>query len=257
MEHLAARLAEVPRGATSVDFARRSGVGRTTLHRIAAGQVEPTLATLRELAIAHGYELTVDLAPLSDPHAAAALRQLVDPAFEGITPEEVSPEDAGAVRDWVTRLERYDDVDVAAVTAARASSLLHRKGAIYLRGDNSAKRLGSAGSASGREWAISGAAALKLVTETDVVGPSVLWVDGDADATSRLLLDTHRRVDNAAAAEVVVATAHPSVFVDEYRDGPIRYVAPTQLLLDCVGLGGMLEATALLVQQSWSQAGVI
>jgi transcriptional regulator with XRE-family HTH domain len=254
MEHLAKRLAEVPPGATSVDFARRSGVGRTTLHRIAAGKVEPTLATLRELAIAHGYELTVDLAPLSDPHAAAALRHLVDPAFEGVTPEEVSPEGAGAVRDWVTRLERYDDLDVAAVTAARASSLLHRKGGIYLRGDNSAKRLASAGSASGQEWAIS--AALQVVTGADVSGPSVLWVDGDAAATSRLLLDTHRRVENAAAANVVVATAHPSVFVDEYRDGPIRYVAPIQLLLDCIGLGGGLEASALLVQQSWSQAEV-
>lgn len=257
MEHLTERLAAVPPGATSVDFARRSGIGRTTLHRIAAGKVEPTLATLRELAIAHGYELTVGLAPLSDPHAAAALRHLVDPAFESITPEQVSPEDAEAVRDWLTRLERYDNVDVAAVTAARASSLLHRRGAIYLRGDNSAKRLGSAGSASGQEWAISGAAALQFVTGTDIAGPSVLWVDGEADATSRLLLDTHRRVENAAVANVVVARAHKSVLVDEYRDGPIRYVAPTQLLLDCMGLGGMLEATALLVQQSWSEAGVI
>lgn len=256
MEHLAARLAEVPPGATSVDFARRSGVGRTTLHRIAAGKVEPTLATLRELAIAHGYELTVDLVPLSDPHAAAALRHLVDPVLQGITPEEVSPEDAGAVRDWITRLERYDDIDVAAVTAARASSLLHRTGAIYLRGGNSAERLGSAGSASRQEWAISGAAALQVVTGTDVAGPSVLWVAGDADATSGLLLDTHRRIESPAAASVIVATAHPSVFVDEYRDGPIRYVAPIQLLLDCVGLGGMLEATALLAQKSWSQAGV-
>lgn len=257
MEQLVARLAEVPPGATSVDFARRAGVGRTTLHRIAAGQVEPTLATLRELAIAHGYELTIGLTPLSDPAAAAAVRHLVDPAFDGVSPEEVSPGDAREVDAWIARLERYDDVDAAAITAARASSLLHRNGATFLRGDNSATRLASAGDASGQTWAVSGAAALRVVTATEAEGPSVLWVDGAAEEVSRFLLDTHRRVDSAAAANVIVAPAHPSVFVDEYRDGPIRYVAPIQLLLDCIGLGGMLEATALLVQQSWSEAGVV
>lgn len=254
---IAARLAEPPDGVSTVDFARRTGLGRATLHRLVTGSTDTTLTTLRELAIAQGYDVSVDLVPLSDPCAAAALRHLVDPALEGVSPEAVSPEDADDVRDWIARLERYEDVDTAAIAAARASSLLHRKGAIYLRGDNSAKRLGSAGNASGGDWAISGSAALEVVTAVDIAGPSVLWVDRDVEAASRLLLDTHRRVESAAAANVVVAAAHPSVFVDPFREGPIRYVAPTQLLLDCIGLGGMLEANGLLVQQSWSQAGVI
>lgn len=251
-----ARLAEVPPGITSVEFARRSGVGRTTIHRIAAGTTEPTLGTLRELAIAHGLDLRLELVPLSDPHAAAAARHLVDPAFEGLAPADVSPDDAADVEAWIERLERFDDLDTAVISAARASSLLHRRGAVLLRGDRSAKRLASAGHASRGSWAVSGASALERITGAPVDGPSVLWVGRDAEAAASLLLDTHQRVENAAGATVIVAVAHPSVFVDAHVEDSLRYVAPNQLVLDAIGLGGALEASALFAQSSWFEDGV-
>lgn len=255
MEHIAQRLAETPEGVTSVEFARRAGVGRTTIHRIANGESEPSLGTLRELAIVHGYDLELTLVPLSDPTAAAALRHLVDPAFSALPPSDIDASTADAVDEWMTRLRRYPDTDHAAVAAARASSLLYRRGARVLRGDRSAARLASAGDASGAHWALSGAAGLSYVTGNEVDGVAVLWVDRDPDEVSRYLLDTHRSVENAAAAQVIVARAHPSVFVDEHRGGPFVYVAPTQLLLDSIGLGGLTEATALLVQHGWSMGG--
>lgn len=256
MEQLAARLAEPPDGVSSVEFARRSGVGRTTIHRIANGTVEPTLSTLRELAIAHLYSLKLELVPLSDPLAAVALRMLVDPAFEKLDAEEVSPDDPAGLGAWIERLRRFDDVDTAAITAARASSLLHRDGAVFLRGDRSGRRLASAGEASGQTWALSGAAGLEYATGAPVPGPGILWVDEDAASAASLLLDTHRGVESAAVADVIVARAHPAVFVDRYADGPFWYVAPTQLLLDSIGLGGAAEEAAKLVWRSWSESGV-
>jgi transcriptional regulator with XRE-family HTH domain len=256
MEQIAAQLAEPPEGVSSVEFARRSGVARTTIHRIANGTVEPTLSTLRELAIAHLFSLKLELVPLSDPLAAVALRVLVDPAFEKLDVEEVDPDDPADLEAWVERLRRFDDVDTAAVTAARASSLLHREGAVFLRGDHSGRRLASAGEASGQTWALSGAAGLEYVTGSPVEGPSILWVDEDAASAASLLLDTHRRVESAAGAHVIVARAHPAVFVDRHADGLLWYVAPTQLLLDSIGLGGAVEETAMLVQRSWSESEV-
>lgn len=257
MRQMVAKLAEAPTGVSSVEFARRSGVGRATIHRLATGASEPTLATLRELAIAHGYDLDLRLLPLSDPHAAAALRHLTDPAFEALTPEDVDRESAQEVHEWIARLERYDDIDRAAVAAARASALLERRGAVYLRGEHSASRLASAGDSFGEGWALSGATGLEFVTGSAVDGVGVLWVAGDAEAAARTLYDTHRRVEHPAGANVVVASAHPSVFVDVHLAGPIRFVAPTQLMLDSIGLGGMTEATALVVQLGWSEGRVV
>lgn len=257
VRQLVAKLAEAPPGVSNVEFARRSGVGRATIHRLATGTSEPTIATLRELAIAHGYDLDLRLVPLSDPNAAAALRHLVDPAFEKLIPADVDAATAREVGEWISRLERYDDIDRAAVAAARASALLEREAAVYLRGEHSAARLASAGDASGKAWAISGASGLEFVTGSVVNGVGVLWVDGDAESAARTLYDTHRRVENSAGANVVVARAHPSVFIDVHQDGPIRFVAPTQLMLDSIGLGGLTEVTALDVQRGWSEDGVV
>lgn len=245
-------LADPPEGLSAVEYARRAGVNRTTIHRIAVGAVDPSLDTLRELAIAHGYDLRVELTPLSDPLAAAALRHLVDPAFEHLTPAEVDPASADGVEQWIERLNRIDDVDDAATTAGRAASLLHREGAVYLRGETSGLRLASAGDASGQRWAVSGAAALSALGEAPIAAPSVLWVSEDARAAADFLRDTHLLVENSASATVVVARAHPSVFVDAFERSRVQYVAPIQFLLDAFGFEGALGEAALRLRDHWA-----
>lgn len=252
MQQLARALAAPPDGLSAVEYARRAGVNRTTIHRIAVGAVDPSLGTLRELAIAHGYDLRVELRPLSDPLAAAALRHLLDPAFEHLTPAEVDPASADEVERWIERLNRINDVDDAAITAGRAASLLHRDGAVYLRGDNSGLRLASAGDASNQRWAISGAAALPTFGEAPIAAPSVLWVAEDAKAAADLLRDTHLLVEHAASAHVVVARAHPSVFVDDVERSRVNYVAPIQFLLDAFGFEGALDEAALRLRDTWA-----
>jgi len=230
---------------SAVDFARLSGVNRSTIHRIAKGQTDPSLQTLRELAIVHGLDLDLRLRPLSDPAAATAARILLDQAMTGwpATPDETR---------WANRLEPLEDPISITTTAGRASAPAEREGAVLLRGDQSALRLASAGVAGGGPWAISGRAALAYAEGTDIAsGPSVLWVT-DPVKTSRMLLDTHRPVTSPANAQVVVAPASSSVFVDFWEAGPIRFVAPMQMLLDCIGLGNELEQAALQIAEGWS-----
>lgn len=232
------------------EIARRAGVNRSTIHRIAAGRVDPALATLRELAIVHGMDLDISLVPLSDPDAASAARYLLDAASVEI---ELSP----GIREWIERLNRLGreegiDPYLVLATAARASSLLHRRGARLFRGEAGALRLASAGDAAGGDWAVSGKAAIEFGREGDARGPSVLWVD-DVARASRLFADTHKPVVSPLNAHVIVAEANPTVFTDAYTAGAVRYVAPIQMLLDCIGFGGELEAAAETIAQRWSE----
>lgn len=246
MQHTIDELALPPEGTTARDFARIVGVNRSTLHRIAAGDVQPTIATLRELAIAHGLELQLATSPLSDPDAAAAARVLLDDAH----PEAVS----AGIRDWVERLARRSPsgapIEILR-SAAEASSLRHRDGAVYLRGSDVARRLASAGEASRGRWAVSGRAALAL-SNPAAVGPSVLWVE-DVERAGRLLGDTHTPAAAARSAQVIVAELNDSVEVDAFELGWARYVAPVQMLLDCIGLGGPLAVAAEAIAKGWDR----
>jgi len=249
MHQLIERIAQPPAGITASEFARRAGVNRSTLHRIASGAVEPSLATLRELAIAHGLDVSVTLTPLSDPDAAIAARHLLDDSVES---EPTSP----GVRDWMARLQRLvpelsDPVEIVSV-AGRASSLLQRRDAVFLRGESSGLRLASAGTASDAPWAVSGRAAIDYGRERGSRGPSVLWTDDPARAAS-VLSDTHEVVGSPLNAHVVVVRANPTIFIDTLAAGPVRYVAPIQMLLDCIGLGGDLEQEAEQIATGWSQ----
>lgn len=247
MQHLLQGLAAPPTGTTALDFARTVGVNRSTLHRIAAGDVEPTLSTLRELAIAHGLELQLATAPLSDPDAAAAARVLLDPAH----PEPTST----AIQAWVERLERRhpDGAPIQILhAAARASTLQHRPGAVYLRGSDAALRLASAGEASRGRWAVSGRAALALGNADAPRGPSVLWAE-DVERAAQLLTETHTSAAAPRTAHVIVAELNDSVEIDAFELDRVRYVAPIQMLLDCIGLGGELAQAAEAIAKEWDR----
>ena len=220
------------------DVAQRAGVARSTMLRIAQGSVSPTLSTLREIAIACGLDIDIVAGPLSDPAAAEAARVMLEYGY--------TPSDPAAAADWVARLERTAGADPVEIARAAgiASSLLARRAARYLTGRADLLRVASAGDGSHSPWAISGAPPL------DTFGTIVLWAD-DADRAARLLSETLTPAHSPSTASVIVAPAHPGVYVDSWTEGPVRYVAPVQMLLDAFGLDPHLRDVALELARSW------
>ena len=220
------------------DVAQRAGVARSTMLRIANGSVSPTLSTLREIAIACGLDIEVVARPLSDPAAAEAARVMLEDGY--------TASDAAATDAWVARLERTagtDPVEIVRVAGA-AASLLARPGAHLFTGRAELLRVASAGDGSRSGWAISGAPPL------GTSGTIVLWAD-DADRVARLLSESLQPTGDPSDATVVVAPAHPGIYVDSWTEGPVRYVAPVQMLLDALGLAPHLRETALAIARSW------
>jgi len=233
------------RDISDVDLARLSGVSRSTLNRIERGTVQPTLRSLREIAIAAGLDVEVSYRPLSDPAAARAARHILDDTFAAVT---MSDHDRG----WIARLGRIaGDYPVAIVeTAGIAASLLHRPGVIGITEPLSPLRLASAGDAAGGHWAISGASALNLIANGPEVisGPEVLYVD-DVERAWRLLEAPPRSHPEDAA--VILAPYGDEHSIDAWMSGPLQLVAPVQLLLDSVGLSGDIAELALTTARSW------
>ncbi|MGW4787876.1 helix-turn-helix domain-containing protein [Streptomyces sp. NPDC004230] len=55
---------------TVADMAERTGISRSTLHRLAAGTKQPSLTTLWTLH--HAYNIQLDTLVYNDPHTASA-----------------------------------------------------------------------------------------------------------------------------------------------------------------------------------------
>lgn len=233
---------------SDAELSRRSGASRSTIHRIDAGAVYPTFRTLRELAIAAGLDVHVEYSPLSDPDAARAARFLLDDAFDRIpkTAEDL---------EWLERLNRVASADdpISVVTeAGQSTDLHHRAGAILLTHSVDALRLASAGDATGADWAVSGRSALAAINETDHatgIGPDVLYVNDPQRAWR--LLEASPRAQHPASAGLIIAPLRGEHTVDAWASGRVRFVAPIQILLDCIGVGGGIGETALRIAESW------
>ena len=225
-------------GLTRSQVAQRAGLARSTLLRIEAGDTVPSLRTLRELAIACGLDIDIRTRPVSDPAAAEAARLMLEDGYQ--------PHDQAAADTWVERLTRQVGEDPVAITraAGRAASLTHRPGAFHLTGTVPLLRVASAGEGAGGTWAISGAPPL------GADGTIVLWSERP-DVAARLLTETARKATSPSVATVIVAAAHPGVFHDTWQEGPVRYVAPIQMLLDAFGLEPALQSAALDEARRW------
>ena len=232
---------------TSVELTERSGVSRMTQHRIDAGLSDSTIGTLRELALAAGFDLELNLVPVSDPDAAVAARSILDSA---VTSEDLT---RGA-SEWVTRLRRLtgpvnDPVDIVS-EAGRATAPLQRKGAILLLGDWDDLKLASAASASAAPWVVSGTPALRRIAETSAQpsGPAIVYT-ADPEAVARHL--AHFRPARPSTANLALLPLAPIVLVDSWEDGPVHLVAPVQAILDNIGLGGQNADIALATAREW------
>lgn len=238
-------IAESGRSASAV--ARRAGVSPSTVHRVVNGQVDPSLGTLRDIALACGVDLGLSARATSDPYAAAAARAMLEEGYDAPPADEVQA--------WVERLPRLAETDgpVGLVEAAAAASApLMRPGAALFTGTTTLGRVASAGDASKAPWAISGAAGLYLPTPGDPLPRvTILWT-ADPRASFHLLADaelkpTHRP-DRAALA---VLAAEPALFHGAFNRGLVRYAAPIQIVLDCISQGGTVGADAIEEAMSW------
>ena len=239
-ESLGSALAAV--SLTKTELARRAGLSRTTTQAVSEDPSRTRISTLREIALALGYDLSIDLEPASDPLAAAAARQLLG---------DLAP--APEYAEWVERLKRYspEGHPLAIVEeAAKVSSPQDRRGSVMLSGRNDADRLVSAGLASGSTWALSGGAALEALGTDAATETVVFWTD-DVKQVAELLGATHRRVNVSSAADVIVAPAHPSVFDGAGAVEDVVLVSPVQAIIDSYGVGGSDRLVAQRIADGW------
>ncbi|MDR7313723.1 transcriptional regulator with XRE-family HTH domain [Nocardioides luteus] len=233
-------------GLTARQVAVRAGVSASTVHRILNGQVSPSVATLHNITAACGLDLAMSTPVLSSAEAAAAARAILDENY----PAEVAPD----IELWATRLEAWAENDPVQIIeeAARASGVLHRADAVLLAGETTAGRLASAGEASGKQWALSGAAGLDLPAFDEAVARiSVLWCEDPNAVLPHVVGGSLRQTSSAHRASVVVAAADPDLFRGTFERDRIRYAAPIQIALDAISVGGDAAARAREEIRTW------
>ncbi|MGM7671786.1 helix-turn-helix domain-containing protein [Microbacterium sp. A93] len=248
-------------GRTPSATARATGLSRMTVHRLRDGVSSPTLATLRELALAAGYDIDVSLVPASDPAAAVAARVMADPATPPLDHLEewgmTDPGDVEAISTWVTRLERQGGHDPKRLLelAGRSSAPQHRKGARFFApkpGLTQEQIVEIANSAlGGLTGALSGVAAARVyLGHAPDPGPVVSWTN-DLAAVAQRLASTLREADEYQPAGVLLAPTMPAYFIDMMMPPAWDHqiVSPIQAAIDLYGLG--YEELANEITEGW------
>ncbi|WP_337002687.1 MULTISPECIES: hypothetical protein [unclassified Microbacterium] len=235
------------------ELARRADVSRTTALAATADPYRSRVDTLRELALALGYDISIELDRASDPLAAAAARVMLGEEFvrDGLDGRELDA--------WIARLRRYVDEDAhgdadiplvdLVAEAARLSGAHHRPGRVMFSGRNDADRLVAAGHASEAEWALSGAATLEALG-AEPGKTTVFWTE-DVTRVAGLLTATHRQVRVHTAADVIVAPAHVSVFAGATTFDDVNLVTPLQGIIDAFAAGGPDRRIAEAIAKDW------
>lgn len=231
------------------ELARRAGVSRNTEWSLRRDPSRANLGTLRELALACGLDLKIDVVAASDPYAAAAARVMV-----GDLPDD-NVDDHQQLSTWIARLQRWAPgaapLQIVEM-AAEVSAPQNRPGATFLIGRHDADRLASAALASEEPWALSGASALDAldIEPLSKNSPTVLWT-ARPDAVTALLLSTHRRTTVVSAANVIVAPLHQTALAGSASVGRIELVSPVQAIIDSLGIGGELGDAAHNIAGGW------
>lgn len=236
-------------GTTPSATARVTGLSRMTVQRVRDGISSPTMATLRELALAAGYDLDVSLVPASDPAAATAVRLLLDTALPSLDDLErggqSDPRDRTAITEWLARLERRHESDPQRLLAlaGRYSAPQHRTGARFFTprsGIDQLRTIEIASSALGKSaGALSGVAAARAyLGHAPDPGPVIIW-SSDADAIADRLAASFLEADGHQPAGVLVAPTSRTYFVDALTKPitPYAVVSPIQAAIDLYGLG--------------------
>jgi transcriptional regulator with XRE-family HTH domain len=230
-------------GLSAPTIARRAGVSTSTLHRVQHNQVDPSVGTLREIAVACGHHLALATRPLADP--AAAARFLLEDGYEPSLPD---------VELWVERLSRQagDDPVQIVETAGRASAPLHRHTSKLYASPIEVGRVASAGEASGGSWALSGMAGLKLPGLWErLPTPTIVWCE-DVRRVEQLLADADLiRATRPERTTLALVEADPALFTHSFEQDRVQYAAPIQIVLDSFSIGGVIGDIARREAQTW------
>ncbi len=242
-------------GGSRSELARRSGLSRNTEWLTRQDPGRANVKTIRELALACGYDLRIDLVPAYEPLAVIAARVLLGDLPAKLEAQPVNESDITA---WQERLQRYaapEDYLGIVGEAARLAAPQHSPEALFFAGRSDVRRLTSAAIASEAPWRLSGEAALDAMGAFGDGGPPeklpvVVW-SGAPATFGRFLAETHREVRVPGAADVVVAPLewHHEVGGVDLDRTPL--VSPVQAVIDSVGLGGGLAAAARRLMESW------
>jgi transcriptional regulator with XRE-family HTH domain len=237
----------VAAGLSAPAVARRAGVSGSTVHRILNDAVDPSIGTLREIALACGFDIDLAARPLSDPRAAAAARAMLERGY-------IPPPDHEIDR-WRERLMRTagggGPVEIVKAAAA-ASSPLHRAGAVLLSGEVTLARVASAGDASKKRWAVSGAAGLYLPSPSSTVpAATVLWCEDVRTVTHLLAEADLRQARHRDRVVLAVVAGEPELFAGSFADSIVRYAAPIQIIIDCLAQSGAVADDAIEEAMSW------
>jgi hypothetical protein len=217
------------------------------VHRILNDAVDPAIGTLREIALACGIDIDLAARPLSDPRAAAAARTMLERGY--IPPGD--PE----VDMWRERLMRMagrgGPVEIVKAAAA-SSSPLHRARAVLFSGEVALARVASAGDASKKRWAISGAAGLYLPPPSSAApAVTVLWCEDVRTVTHLLAEADLRQTHHLDRVVLAVVAGEPELFAGSFAEGIVRYAAPIQIIIDCLAQSGAVADDALEEAMSW------
>jgi len=234
-------------GLSSNRLSQLAGISQSTMSRVLGGRVDPAVGTLVEIALACGLDLDLATRPSSDPAAARAARAMLEAGF---------PADGDAhLSQWRERLTRFSgatDPISLLTTAARYASPLMRPGVELFGGEITVGQLASAGDAAQGLWALSGAAGLTLPEPHEFVpATTILWTQNTRRVVQLLTDSRLERTTRPARATVAVLVAEPALFTHAFTQGIVRYVAPIQLMLDCLAQGGAVAADALAEVESW------
>lgn len=217
--------------------------------------MQPSLSTVREIALSLGYDAEVRISPAADPVAATAARYLYDSAF----PDDYIEQNPGIQREldaWLERFDRWQATEPTDIVplAGRLSSPGARPAASWFDplvdgdADDLMAVAASAGQASGENWLLSGTAAASVLTSRDELGAVLLWVD-DTPSACRHLSRTLRPRATPAPAGVVVVPRTGTEDIDPLVRGALRFVAPLQAVLDLYGIG--LGDAAEAIMEGW------
>jgi transcriptional regulator with XRE-family HTH domain len=219
-----------------MDAAVYSGVPKSNIYRYLSGEAEPTLAVLEE--IARACDLSLDIAPkrLSDPYAAQAVKNMLEPSDTEAPSEVLS---------WIERITRrhphndYDVIHIGGVAAAPT----YRHGAHYFRGDIHTLTVASAGDFTNKNWALSGAPVLEALDLSGAFIPVVLWAE-DADLAAAALKQSATELPHPDGANILIVPAHHGECDGSIAMAGVRLVSVLQGLIDVVSFGD--EAAGLV-----------
>lgn len=230
--------------------AQLSGISRMTLKRLKDGSVTPNFTTLREIAIALGFDIQLKVVPASDGDAAVAARVLLDPEMENVAVRD-------QVQGWANRIKRHDfeHPRVVARYAGKMSSPQHREGALFFAprpGIDSDRVPLILMSAAGIEtYAISGGPAARAFTGTVHSAPVLMWVSERTNIheVGERIAETFTRADSFQPGGVLLAHAPVETFLDPFEEAGVLYTSPLQTVIDLYGLNA--ETTAEMISKDW------